>query len=57
MQGRHDDAMGLFERTIGTGNDLGLFAEEFDVDRGEMVGNFPQAFTRLGLIAADARAA
>ena len=55
MQGRHDDAMGLFERTIGTGNDLGLFAEEFDVDRGEMVGNFPQAFTHLGLIAADAR--
>jgi GH15 family glucan-1,4-alpha-glucosidase len=55
MQGRIDDATALFERTIATGNDLGLFAEEFDVERGEMVGNFPQAFTHLGLIAADAR--
>ncbi len=55
MQGRHDEATTLFERAIGTGNDLGLFAEEFDVERGEMVGNFPQAFTHLGLIAADAR--
>lgn len=55
MQGRVDDATALFERTIATGNDLGLFAEEFDVERGEMVGNFPQAFTHLGLIAADAR--
>jgi GH15 family glucan-1,4-alpha-glucosidase len=55
MQGRLDEATHLFERTIATGNDLGLFAEEFDVARGEMVGNFPQAFTHLGLIAADAR--
>lgn len=55
MQGRLDEATELFERTIATGNDLGLFAEEFDVARGEMIGNFPQAFTHLGLIAADAR--
>ncbi len=55
MQGRQDEATELFERAIATGNDLGLFAEEFDVGRGEMVGNFPQAFTHLGLIAADAR--
>lgn len=55
MQGRVDDATALFERVLATGNDLGLFAEEFDVERGEMVGNFPQAFTHLGLIAADAR--
>lgn len=55
MQGRIDDATALFERAIATGNDLGLYAEEFDVDLGEMVGNFPQAFTHLGLIAADAR--
>ena len=55
MQGRVDEADSLFETAIATGNDLGLFAEEFDVDRGEMVGNFPQAFTHLGLIAADAR--
>jgi GH15 family glucan-1,4-alpha-glucosidase len=55
MQGRHDEACELFERVIATSNDLGLFAEEWDVGRGEMVGNFPQAFTHLGLIAADAR--
>lgn len=55
MQGHLDDACELFERVIATGNDLGLFAEEYDVGRGEMIGNFPQAFTHLGLIAADAR--
>ncbi len=55
MQGHVDDATALFDATIATGNDLGLFAEEYDVGLGEMVGNFPQAFTHLGLIAADAR--
>jgi GH15 family glucan-1,4-alpha-glucosidase len=55
MLGRDDEATALFERAIGTGNDLGLFAEEFDLEHNEMVGNFPQAFTHLGLIAADAR--
>ena len=55
MQGRVGEATALFERAIDTGNDLGLFAEEYDVERGEMVGNFPQAFTHLGLITADAR--
>jgi GH15 family glucan-1,4-alpha-glucosidase len=55
MQGRTDEARDLFERVVATGNDVGLFAEEYDVEREEMVGNFPQAFTHLGLIAADAR--
>jgi GH15 family glucan-1,4-alpha-glucosidase len=55
MQGRIDDADALFENLLRIGNDVGLFAEEFDVEHGEMVGNFPQAFTHLGLIAADAR--
>jgi GH15 family glucan-1,4-alpha-glucosidase len=55
MSGRRDEAITLFELVIATGNDLGLFAEEFDLEHGEMVGNFPQAFTHLGLIAAEAR--
>ena len=31
-------------------NDLGLLSEEYDVDAGRLVGNFPQAFTHLTLV-------
>jgi len=48
--GRHDEAVALFERLLGVGNDLGLFAEEYDPAAGRMVGNFPQAFTHLAVI-------
>ena len=41
----------LFEKTLGYANDLGLFAEELGA-RSEHLGNFPQAFTHLGLISA-----
>jgi GH15 family glucan-1,4-alpha-glucosidase len=48
--GRHDEAVELFERLLEVGNDLGLFAEEYDPAAGRMVGNFPQAFTHLAVI-------
>ena len=41
----------LFEKTLGYASHLGLFAEELG-PRGEHLGNFPQAFTHLGLISA-----
>ena len=50
LQGRLDDAEALFERLLGLRNDLGLLSEEYDVDAGRLVGNFPQAFTHLTLV-------
>ena len=49
-QGRRDDALALFERLLSLRNDLGLVAEEYDPERGRLVGNFPQAFTHLALV-------
>ena len=49
--GRLEEARILFERMLGYANSLGLYAEEIG-RRGEALGNFPQAFTHLGLIAA-----
>ena len=42
----------LFDRLAGYANDLGLLAEEIDTARGELLGNFPQAFSHIGLITA-----
>jgi len=47
--GRHEDATALFERLIGLRNDLGLLAEEYDVQAKRQVGNFPQAFSHVSL--------
>jgi GH15 family glucan-1,4-alpha-glucosidase len=44
------EAQATFERLCGYTNDLGLFAEEIDARTGAPVGNFPQAFTHVGLI-------
>jgi GH15 family glucan-1,4-alpha-glucosidase len=50
LLGRDDEAREIFERLAGLANDLGLLAEEYDVERSRMVGNFPQAFSHVGLI-------
>jgi alpha,alpha-trehalase len=42
----------LFERLVGYCNDVGLLAEEIDPHSRELIGNFPQAFSHLGLIQA-----
>jgi GH15 family glucan-1,4-alpha-glucosidase len=55
MQGRVADSRALFEQLVGTANDVGLFAEEYDVRKRTFLGNFPQAFTHLGLISAEDR--
>jgi GH15 family glucan-1,4-alpha-glucosidase len=48
-------ARDLMERLLGVASSLGLYAEEFDVQTGRHLGNFPQAFSHLALIEAAAR--
>jgi Glycosyl hydrolases family 15 len=43
-------ATATFERAVAAVNDVGPLAEEVDPARGEMIGNFPQAFSHIGLI-------
>ncbi len=51
-QGRRKEARAAFERACRCGNDLGLFAEEFQPEREEMLGNFPQGLTHLAHVSA-----
>jgi GH15 family glucan-1,4-alpha-glucosidase len=48
--GEVERARALFHRLTGYANDLGLLAEEIDTTTGELLGNFPQAFSHVGLI-------
>ncbi len=50
LQGRYDDAQRVFERLLARCNDVGLLAEELDPASGRMLGNFPQAYSHVGLI-------
>jgi GH15 family glucan-1,4-alpha-glucosidase len=48
--GKAAEAQEVFEAALRYANDLDLFAEEIEPDTGEAIGNFPQAFTHLGVI-------
>ena len=49
-RGDLDEARRAFEHVVGFANDVGLLAEEIDPGSGELLGNFPQAYTHVGLI-------
>ena len=53
--GETQRARDLFERLLRLASPLGLYAEEYDVDTGFHLGNFPQAFSHLALIEAAQR--
>ncbi len=48
--GRLAEARGVFENAVSHVNDVGLLAEEIDSATGEQLGNFPQAFSHVGLV-------
>jgi len=50
LAGRRDDAHAVFDRLLGLCNDVGLLSEEYDLAAGRQLGNFPQAFSHVGLI-------
>lgn len=50
LQGRIAEARTLFERLLGMANDVGLLSEEYDPARRCLVGNFPQAFSHVGVV-------
>ena len=50
LQGRHSEAGEMFERVLSLRNDVGLLSEQYDPQSGRFLGNFPQAFSHIGLI-------
>ena len=50
LQGRRAEALAMLDRLVGLANDVGLLAEEYDTQARRQVGNFPQAFSHLGLV-------
>ncbi len=50
LMGRLEDATAVFRRVIALVNDVGLISEEYDPVRRRLLGNFPQAFTHVGIV-------
>lgn len=50
LMGRKEEAREFFVRLLALRNDLGLLAEEYDPAQRRLVGNYPQAFSHVGLI-------
>jgi GH15 family glucan-1,4-alpha-glucosidase len=50
LQGRREEAEAMFERLLNLRNELGLLSEEYCPHQRRLLGNFPQAFTHVGLI-------
>jgi GH15 family glucan-1,4-alpha-glucosidase len=50
LQGRYGEAREIFERLLNLRNDVGLLSEEYDTTHKRLLGNFPQAFSHVGLI-------
>ncbi len=50
LAGRIDDAIAVFERVAAFANPVGLFSEDVEPNTGALLGNFPQAYTHVGLI-------
>jgi GH15 family glucan-1,4-alpha-glucosidase len=50
LLGRHDDARAIFERLLAIRNDVGLLSEGYDPVARRLVGNFPQAYSHVGLV-------
>jgi GH15 family glucan-1,4-alpha-glucosidase len=52
LQGRFEEARGLFDRLSGICNDVGLLSEQYEADDDRLLGNFPQAFSHVALVTA-----
>lgn len=50
LAGRLDEAVAVFRRVCSYANPLGLFSEDIEPESGRLLGNFPQAYTHVGLI-------
>ncbi|MFG3353814.1 glycoside hydrolase family 15 protein [Streptomyces sp. NPDC048001] len=50
MAGRHEEARELFEQLLALRNDVGLLSEEYDPAAERLLGNYPQAFSHIGLV-------